>query len=80
MTHADLLQAALIGYQAESARIEQAMAEIRRELKPTAGKAAAAPKGQKPAKRKMSAAGRKRIIAAVKKRWAEYNKKKASEA
>jgi len=31
-----------------------------------------------PKKRKLSAAGRKRIIEATKKRWAEYNAKKAA--
>ena len=31
-----------------------------------------------PKKRKLSATGRKRIIAATKKRWAEYNAKKAA--
>jgi hypothetical protein len=31
-----------------------------------------------PKKRKLSAAGRRRIIAATKKRWAEYKAKKAA--
>jgi hypothetical protein len=35
--NSDILQAALIGYQAQAARIEQAMAEIRRELQGSAG-------------------------------------------
>jgi hypothetical protein len=75
--NSDLLQAALIGYQAELNRIQQAMAEIRRELKPSSDSAPAAPKRTR---RKMSAAGRKRIVAALKKRWAEYNRKKFAKA
>jgi hypothetical protein len=66
----NILQAALIGYQAEISRIEQAIAEIRRELKPPSDGAPAAPKR---AKRKMSAAGRKRMAAAQKKRWAAFS-------
>jgi hypothetical protein len=73
----NILQAALIGYQAEISRIEQAIAEIRRELKPPPDGAPAAPK---PAKRKMSAAGRKRMAAAQKKRWAEYRKQQLAKA
>jgi hypothetical protein len=69
-----LLEAALVGYQAKLAEIQQAMLSIRGQLGQTS--AAAAP-GAKPAKRKMSAAGRRKIAAAQKKRWAEYNKKKA---
>jgi hypothetical protein len=69
------LQAALVGYQAELARIDGKIAEIRRML----GKAGSniggsgfpAPSG----KRTMSAAGRKRVAAAQRKRWAEYRKK-----
>lgn len=75
--NSDLLQAALIGYQAELGRIEQAMAEIRRELRGSAGTTASAPKR---AKRKMSAAGRRRITAAARKRWAEYNRQKSAKA
>ena len=73
LINADLLQAALSGYQAECARIEQAMAEIRRELGSSAG-AASQPAAR--GKRTMSAAARKRIAAAQKKRWAEYHKSK----
>jgi hypothetical protein len=69
------LEAALLGYQAKVAEIQQAMLSIRALL----GQApAAAEPSAKPAKRKMSAAGRRRIAAAQKKRWAEYNKRKAA--
>jgi hypothetical protein len=76
-----LLQAALVGYQARITEIEQAMAEIRRQLgqkTPGATSAPAADGKKKGGRRKMSAAGRRRIAAAQKKRWAEYNAKKAS--
>jgi hypothetical protein len=78
-----LLQAALVGYQGRVNEIELAMADIRRQLKKPAATvlgpvAVAAPK--QAAKRKMSAAGRRRIAAAQKKRWAEYNAKKATAA
>jgi hypothetical protein len=70
-----LLEAALVGYQAKLAEIQQAIVSIRGQLgeRPAAGAPTA-----KGAKRKMSAAGRRRIAAAQKKRWAEYNKQKAA--
>jgi hypothetical protein len=77
-SHSDLLQAALIGYQAEIARIEQAMAEIRAELKGSAGATSAAT--PKRAKRRISAAARKRMAAAQRKRWAAYRKQKSAKA
>ena len=64
----DLLQAALIGYQAEITRIHQAMADIRRELGGSAGTTATPTR----AKRKLSAASRKKMAAAQKKRWAAF--------
>ena len=68
------LQAALIGYQAKHDELTAKMTEIRKQLggKPTrAPKTDAAPRK----KRKMSAAGRKAISVATKKRWAEFHKK-----
>ena len=69
-----LLEAALIGYQHQAEQITEKIADIRRQLggKPSAAapKATAAP-GRK---RQMSAAARKRIAAAQKKRWAEYHR------
>ncbi len=69
---AETLRAALIGYQHEQSMIEEKIAELTRKL---AGKAvnpqtAGTPK----AKRHMSAAGRRRIAAAQRKRWAELKK------
>lgn len=78
-TDDSLLRAALIGYQNELARIEQAMAEIRRQLGPGAASGSADSAPAKTAKRRLSAAARKRIAAAQKKRWAEYKKQKAAQ-
>ena len=76
-----LLEAALIGYQHQLQEIEAKMADLRAQL---GGKAPAAAKsasigvglGEPAKKRKMSAAARKRIAAAQKKRWAEYHRLK----
>jgi hypothetical protein len=75
--NAELLQAALSGYQAEYTRIEQAMEEIRREL---GSSTATASKPAEDGKRTMSSAARKRIAAAQKKRWAEYHRSKEAPA
>ena len=68
------LQAALIGYQAKHDELTAKMTEIRTQL---GGKPARAPKTDAAPrkKRKMSAAGRKAISVATKKRWAEFHKK-----
>jgi hypothetical protein len=70
-----LLEAALIGYQHQAAQLADKIAEIRRQL--GAKSPSAAPKAATPVKRRsMSAAARKRIAAAQKKRWAEYHRLK----
>ena len=77
------LQMALVGYQVEKGRIEEKIREIQATLKgkaiPSAASAAPKPAG---GKRVLSAAARKRISAAQKKRWAEHRKsaKAAKEA
>lgn len=77
------LQMALVGYQIEKQRIEDKVLEIQAMLK---GKAvsSAASAAPKPAggKRVLSAAARKRISVAQKKRWAAHRKstKAAKEA
>ncbi len=76
-----LLEAALIGYQHQLEQIEAKMADLRRQLggksvAPSKTSAGAAPASGK--KRQMSAAARKRIAAAQKKRWAEYHRQKES--
>lgn len=70
-----LLRAALIGYENQLMQIEQAIAELRRQLKITAPDQ---PTPAKERKRTMSAAAKRRIAAAQKKRWAAYRKAKKS--
>jgi hypothetical protein len=69
------LQMALVGYEVEKQRIQDKIQEIQARLKgkPAASPAAAAPKAAR-VKRVLSAAARKRISAAQKKRWAEHRK------
>src|SRR5215831_12836601 len=69
---ADLLRAALVGYENQRAEIQSKIAEIRRQLGGRAGRvlgAVVATNGS-PAKRNLSAAARERIAAAQRKRWA----------
>jgi hypothetical protein len=75
-TDSSLLEAALIGYQLQRERIDKAIAELRQRL---GGKTvpAISSDGVRP-KRKMSAAARKRIAAAQKKRWAEFHKRQGN--
>jgi len=76
-----ILEAALVGLQAQRQRIEEMIAQVKR----MAGRprvavrivsAVAAPRKR----RRLSAAGRKHIVAALKKRWAEYRRQKAAAA
>src|SRR6266446_7264119 len=77
-TNQDLLVMALVGYEAEKARIEGAMREIQAQLGHRGpGRPKAATDGAAPAKRTMSAAARRRIAAAQRKRWAAVRKGQA---
>jgi hypothetical protein len=88
VTNDSLLSAALEGLEAQKARIEEQIRQVRSMLgrrgpgrRPAA--AAAAPAAERPAaaagggRRQLSPAARKRIAAAQKRRWAEYRKKTA---
>ena len=80
-TDQDLLSMALIGYEAQIAKIKAAIAGIRVRLghrRPGGSKAAT--DGAAPAKRTMSAAARRRIAAAQRKRWAAVKKQAKSAA
>ena len=76
-----LLQAALIGYEAEKARVTAAIKQIEERL----GKR---PKGTTPGSAhfphvqerptRLSAAARQRIVDAQKKRWSEYRRRQAT--
>jgi hypothetical protein len=71
---ASLLQAALVGYQAEAERIERAMADLQRRIGKTARSlmAGVPAKSMVPGRKKhrISAEGRRRIAEAQRKRWA----------
>jgi hypothetical protein len=69
-----LLEMALIGYAEQRREIESAIAALRSQLGTRSTPAAA--DGAKP-KRKLSAAARKRIAAAQKKRWMEFHNQEA---
>lgn len=73
-----ILQAVLVGLEAQRQRNEEQIAKVKALLGGRSRKTArrtAAPAGKK---RGMSAAGRKRIAAAQQKRWAEWRKKQAA--
>ena len=86
MTDAELLEAALIGLERRRSEIEEKMAELRQRLDDRAGRPArsaaavntAAP--MVPKKRTRSAAVRRRMGAAQRKRWAELKKARAENA
>ena len=75
-----LLQAALVGYEAELTRVTAAIADLQKRLGKrggggnTPGPSAKAPAARK--KRHMSAEGRARIAEAQRKRWAAARKAK----
>jgi hypothetical protein len=67
-----LLQMALAGCEVERQKVQEKIAEIKRQLNGRRRKVASTKTGNR---RGMSAAGRKRIVAAQRKRWAEFHKK-----
>ena len=79
-TDTTLLQMALVGYEAERQKIQAKIAELQRQLGGRSGRAptAVADAPAKRGRRRMSAAARKRIAEAQKKRWTAYRKKKAA--
>jgi hypothetical protein len=70
ITQTELLQHALIGYQARREEIQRRIEELQRKLRSTA-----APVDERP-KRHLSAEGRAAIIAATKRRWAKVRREK----
>ena len=68
------LEMALVGYQVEKEKIESKIREIQSQLK---GKPVVAAKKAPGVKRVLSAAARRRISKAQKKRWAEHHKRMA---
>lgn len=77
----ELLIAALAGYQLKVKEIEERMAELRKQIAGVSGEPAGKPAASaRPRKRRLSAEGRARIIAATKKRWAAVRAAKAAAA
>ena len=66
---------ALIGYEAERQKIENAIAEIRSQLAPRSTGSAPVVAGAPKPRRKISAKGKAAIQAAQRKRWAEFHAK-----
>jgi hypothetical protein len=73
----EILQAAIVGYEHERAKIDDAIAELRRRLGESGTKAAkpAAPTSNA---RSLSPAARSRIAEAQRKRWAAYHSNKSA--
>lgn len=71
------LEMALIGYQIERKKIDDKIREIQDQLKGKAAAPAAGEKGTAVGKRVLSAAARRRIALAQRKRWAEHRKREA---
>src|ERR1019366_5802238 len=70
----EIITAAVEGFEQQKLRIDAQIAELRQMLTGTPTDPAATPKGPKGKRRKMSAAARKRIGDAQRKRWAESKK------
>ncbi len=72
-----VLEAALVGLESKRERLDEQMAEVRRLIAARGPrKAAKAPAAPVRKRGKMSATGLKHIVAAQKKRWAEWRKKR----
>jgi hypothetical protein len=74
MSEAELMAAALFGLEHRRSAIDEQIAEVRRRLRNTDLSGSAVPRQ----KRTMSAAARRRIAAAQRKRWAKFRAKKSS--
>ena len=80
-TDRDLLAMALIGYEAQQAKIEAAIRTIQAQLGHRGpGRPKVETGGAAPAKRTLSVAARRRIAAAQRKRWAAVRESKAQAA
>jgi len=77
---AEFLAAAFAGYQQSLVEIETRIAELRKRIGGVAPVAAAPAVAPAKKKRRLSAEGRARIVAATKKRWAAVRKAKAEAA
>ena len=73
----EIITAAVEGFEQQKLRIDAQIAELRQMLTGSPTATAATPEGPKGRRRKMSAAARKRIGDAQRKRWAESKKESA---
>jgi len=73
----ELLEAAIIGYRAKIAALQQRIIEIRTRLDghSSAANSATHPKALNPPKRTMSAAAKRKLSLAAKRRWAQLRRK-----
>jgi hypothetical protein len=71
---AEIFAAAIEGFESQKRRIDAQIAELHQMLTGTPTETAATPEAPKGKRRKMSAAARKRIGDAQRKRWAESKK------
>ena len=74
MQSSRLVELALKGLEAERARIETEIAEVRSRLDGSTGSTAIAVVTKRQTRRKMSVAARRRISEGMKARWAAYRK------
>ena len=72
----ELLEAAIIGYQSKIVELQQRMTEIRIRLDghSSAANSATHPKPVRPQKRTMTAAAKRKLSLAAKKRWAQLRR------
>ena len=76
----EVIQAALLGFEAQKERIDQEIAALRALLPAALGKSASPSGAGTHKRRRMSAEGRARIAAAQRKRWEEAKQGKKSPA
>jgi len=70
---AEIINAAILGFESQKTKIDAQIAELRAMLPGGTTQTAATPEPTKRKRRKMSAAGRKAISEATKKRWAAFH-------
>ena len=75
---AEIINAAILGFESQKTKIDAQIAELRAMLPSGSAQTAATPVPKKRKRRKMSAAGRKAISEATKKRWAAFHAAKQS--
>src|SRR6266849_5475581 len=66
----EIISAAILGFEEQRRRLDAQVAELRAMLSPSSDGSTPSPKPRGRRKRRMSAAGRAAIVAALKKRWA----------